>query len=79
MPFGLHLGGTRGGKNYSRLPTSRYFKATRDPIIRESDLPHKTGISRNTISLSDSYSKPQTAGGATIYMSERRFEIVELK
>lgn len=47
------------------------FKATRDPIIRESDLLHKTGISGNTVSLSGSYSKPQTASGATIYMSER--------
>lgn len=60
-------------KNYSLPPTFRYFKATGDPIIRESDLLHKTGISGNTISLSGSYSKPQIEGGATIYMSERQF------
>lgn len=38
--------------------------------MRESDLPHKTGIAGDAIPLGDSSCKPQTAGGATIDVSD---------
>lgn len=77
MPFGLHAGGARRKKSYSLLPTFRSFKATRDPIIRESDLLHKTGISGNTIPLVTPIANPKQL--VELQCSRQKDEVAKLK